>query len=147
MVGASRAATGSWRSTRSSTRSRLAAAVPAKHVALNDAALAPGSTRRRAMSRRRGSEGCACVTRSVLTRGTVVIDVEACKGCDLCIDACPPRVLVMTTHDVNSRGYRYPLLLAGLHRLQGVLADLPRLRVPGLQVRHADRDRPRDATG
>ena len=28
--------------------------------------------------------------RSVLTRGTVVIDVEACKGCDLCIDACPP---------------------------------------------------------
>ncbi len=28
---------------------------------------------------------------TVLTRGTVVIDVEACKGCDLCIDACPPR--------------------------------------------------------
>ena len=39
---------------------------------------------------------------TVLTRGTVVIDVEACKGCDLCIDACPPRVLVMTTHDVNT---------------------------------------------
>ena len=49
----------------------------------------------------------------VLTRGTVVIDVEACKGCDLCIDACPTRVLVMTEHLVNSRGYRYPLLLAG----------------------------------
>jgi len=52
-------------------------------------------------------------TESVLTRGTVVIDVEACKGCDLCIDACPPRVLVMTEHIVNTRGYRYPLLLAG----------------------------------
>ena len=49
----------------------------------------------------------------VLTRGTVVIDTEACKGCDLCIDACPPRVLVMTTHEVNSRGYRHPLLLPG----------------------------------
>ena len=49
----------------------------------------------------------------MLTRGTVVIDVEACKGCDLCIDACPPGVLEMTTHDVNTRGYRYPLLLAG----------------------------------
>ena len=49
----------------------------------------------------------------VLTRGTVVIDTEACKGCDLCIDACPPRVLVMTTHEVNARGYRYPLLLPG----------------------------------
>jgi 2-oxoglutarate ferredoxin oxidoreductase subunit delta len=49
----------------------------------------------------------------VLTRGTVVIDTESCKGCDLCIDACPPQVLVMTTHELNSRGYRYPLLLAG----------------------------------
>ncbi len=51
--------------------------------------------------------------RTVLTRGTLVIDVEACKGCDLCIDACPPGVLVMTTHDVNERGYRYPVLLPG----------------------------------
>ena len=53
------------------------------------------------------------MSESVLTRGTVVIDVDACKGCDLCIDACPPQVLVMTTHELNSRGYRYPLLLAG----------------------------------
>ena len=47
-----------------------------------------------------------------LTRGTVVIDREACKGCDLCIDACPPRVLEMTTSVVNGRGYRFPLLVA-----------------------------------
>ena len=47
-----------------------------------------------------------------LTRGTVVIDREACKGCDLCIDACPPRVLEMTTSEVNTRGYRFPLLVA-----------------------------------
>ena len=50
---------------------------------------------------------------TVTTRGHVVIDVDACKGCDLCIDACPPRVLVMTTHEVNATGYRYPLLLPG----------------------------------
>lgn len=50
---------------------------------------------------------------TVRTRGTVVIDVEACKGCLLCIDACPPDVLVMTEHEVNTRGYRYPLLVAG----------------------------------
>jgi 2-oxoglutarate ferredoxin oxidoreductase subunit delta len=50
---------------------------------------------------------------TVRTRGTVVIDVEMCKGCDLCIDACPPRVLEMTVHEVNSRGYRYPRLLPG----------------------------------
>ena len=50
---------------------------------------------------------------TVLTRGSVVIDVEACKGCDLCIDACPPRVLVMTDTERNERGYRYPQLVPG----------------------------------
>jgi 2-oxoglutarate ferredoxin oxidoreductase subunit delta len=50
---------------------------------------------------------------TVRTRGTVVIDIQACKGCDLCIDACPPQVLVMTVHELNDRGYRYPQLLAG----------------------------------
>jgi 2-oxoglutarate ferredoxin oxidoreductase subunit delta len=50
----------------------------------------------------------------VLVRGTVVIDTELCKGCDLCIDACPPGVLVMTTGSaVNTRGYAYPQLLVG----------------------------------
>lgn len=50
---------------------------------------------------------------TTVTRGHVVIDADACKGCDLCIDACPPHVLVMTAHAVNARGYRYPLLLPG----------------------------------
>jgi 2-oxoglutarate ferredoxin oxidoreductase subunit delta len=50
---------------------------------------------------------------TVMARGTVVIDVDACKGCDLCIEACPPGVLVMTTATVNARGYRFPLLMAG----------------------------------
>jgi 2-oxoglutarate ferredoxin oxidoreductase subunit delta len=49
---------------------------------------------------------------TVLTRGTLVIDVEACKGCELCIDACPPGVLQMGA-EVNTRGYRYPLLFPG----------------------------------
>ena len=52
------------------------------------------------------------MTGPVLTRGTVVIDRERCKGCDLCIAACPPAVLVMS-EDVNATGYRYPRLLAG----------------------------------
>jgi 2-oxoglutarate ferredoxin oxidoreductase subunit delta len=50
---------------------------------------------------------------SVLTRGTVRIDVESCKGCDLCIPACRPGVLQMTTDRFNQRGYRYPELHAG----------------------------------
>jgi len=46
-------------------------------------------------------------------RGTVVIDTEACKGCDLCIDVCKPDVLQMTTTVTNGRGYRFPQLLVG----------------------------------
>ena len=50
---------------------------------------------------------------SIQIRGTVVIDVEACKGCDLCIEACKPGVLAMTTDTTNERGFRYPELLPG----------------------------------
>ena len=50
--------------------------------------------------------------RAVVTRGTVVIELERCKGCDLCIDACPPRVLEMTVHDLNEQGFRYPQLVS-----------------------------------
>lgn len=48
----------------------------------------------------------------VKSRGTVTIAVETCKGCDLCIPACPPRVLEMSSA-VNHLGYHYPLLLDG----------------------------------
>jgi 2-oxoglutarate ferredoxin oxidoreductase subunit delta len=50
--------------------------------------------------------------RDVKSRGTVTIDVEHCKGCDLCIPACPPSVLAMST-DVNRMGYHYPQLHPG----------------------------------
>jgi 2-oxoglutarate ferredoxin oxidoreductase subunit delta len=55
----------------------------------------------------------AVSTNSVLVRGTVVIDVDACKGCDLCVDACKPGVLRMTTTTYNQHGFRYPELLLG----------------------------------
>lgn len=46
------------------------------------------------------------------SKGTLVIAVDQCKGCELCIAACPPRVLEMSA-DVNSMGYRYPVLHNG----------------------------------
>lgn len=52
------------------------------------------------------------MSRTITTRGTVTIDVERCKGCELCIPACPPGVLTMST-DRNVRGELYPLLSAG----------------------------------
>lgn len=45
-------------------------------------------------------------------RGTVTIDVERCKGCELCVIACPPKVLSMSS-DTNETGYRYPELAPG----------------------------------
>ncbi|MGE0383335.1 MAG: 4Fe-4S dicluster domain-containing protein [Gammaproteobacteria bacterium] len=46
------------------------------------------------------------------TRGALVIAQDRCKGCELCIPACPPRVLSMS-RDLNAIGYRYPLLAPG----------------------------------
>ena len=48
----------------------------------------------------------------VESRGTVAIDIEACKGCELCIPACPPRVLRMSEAR-NELGVAFPELLAG----------------------------------
>lgn len=42
--------------------------------------------------------------------GTVVIDRERCKGCDLCVVACPFNVLTLASKDVNNRGYHYALM-------------------------------------
>jgi 2-oxoglutarate ferredoxin oxidoreductase subunit delta len=46
------------------------------------------------------------------TRGTVAMAIDRCKGCELCIPACPVRVLAMTVeHNVN--GFHYPVLSEG----------------------------------
>lgn len=49
---------------------------------------------------------------SILTRGTVTVEVERCKGCELCIPACRPGVLTMSKA-VNRHGFAFPLLTAG----------------------------------
>jgi NAD-dependent dihydropyrimidine dehydrogenase PreA subunit len=38
-------------------------------------------------------------------RGTVRLDVDECKGCGLCVEACPPRVLALSGR-LNRQGYR-----------------------------------------
>ena len=39
--------------------------------------------------------------------GAVDIDRERCKGCGLCVAACPCDVLSLQTREVNDRGYLY----------------------------------------
>ena len=51
-------------------------------------------------------------TATVRSRGTVTIAVERCKGCELCIPACPPAVLTMSEAR-NRTGFQFPELHAG----------------------------------
>ncbi|MBN1302369.1 MAG: ferredoxin family protein [Melioribacteraceae bacterium] len=39
-------------------------------------------------------------------KGDIVIDIEKCKGCELCIAACPQGTLEKSKH-VNQKGYLY----------------------------------------
>jgi len=44
-----------------------------------------------------------------MTKGTVHIQIDRCKGCGLCIAACPQHVLTLAD-TVNARGYRHAQL-------------------------------------
>lgn len=39
-------------------------------------------------------------------RGTVVVDIEKCKGCSVCVVSCPFDVLALSK-EVNGKGYSY----------------------------------------
>lgn len=42
-------------------------------------------------------------------KGTVVVDIERCKGCGVCVVNCPVQVLELN-RQVNSKGYNYSFL-------------------------------------
>ncbi len=39
-------------------------------------------------------------------RGAIVVNTEKCKGCNLCVVACPTDVIELH-EDVNARGFQY----------------------------------------
>ena len=43
-------------------------------------------------------------------KGTVAFAVETCKGCELCIDACPQESLALS-QEINAQGYHYAVLV------------------------------------
>ncbi len=42
----------------------------------------------------------------IKAKGTVVVDTQKCKGCGICVAACPRDVLKLAK-EVNSKGYHY----------------------------------------
>jgi len=45
-----------------------------------------------------------------MARGTVQFDIDTCKGCELCIDACPQESLALS-QGINKQGYHYAVLI------------------------------------
>lgn len=45
-----------------------------------------------------------------MARGSVEFNIETCKGCELCIDACPQESLQLSPK-INAQGYHYAVLI------------------------------------
>ena len=45
-----------------------------------------------------------------MIKGTVIIDRDVCKGCEICIEACPQDSLALSKQ-INVKGYRYAELI------------------------------------
>ncbi len=39
-------------------------------------------------------------------RGAIIVNTDRCKGCNLCVVACPTNVLALNK-EVNNKGYNY----------------------------------------
>jgi len=42
-------------------------------------------------------------------RGTIIVNTERCKGCNLCVVACPKQIIKLHK-EVNRKGYNYAQL-------------------------------------
>ncbi|MFI3283374.1 MAG: ferredoxin family protein [Rikenellaceae bacterium] len=45
-------------------------------------------------------------------KGTIVVDNERCKGCGVCVTACPLQVLSLSS-EVNGKGYPFAIMVKG----------------------------------
>mgnify|MGYP001560709046 CR=1 FL=1 len=43
-------------------------------------------------------------------KGTIQVEIDTCKGCELCIEACPQESLQLS-ENLNNQGYHYAVLI------------------------------------
>ncbi len=54
-----------------------------------------------------------------MAKGYVVVHPDRCKGCGLCLSACPQGVLKLDEDDLNTKGYHPIAYLDPEHRCTG----------------------------
>ncbi len=42
--------------------------------------------------------------------GEIIVDIEKCKGCEVCINACPEKTIGLSG-TINQHGYRYAITI------------------------------------
>lgn len=40
-----------------------------------------------------------------MAKGNVIFDQDLCKGCELCVKACPKGIVSIDEHRINKKGY------------------------------------------
>lgn len=35
----------------------------------------------------------------------IIVDKNVCKGCGLCVNACPKKIIALDTEEINAKGY------------------------------------------
>ena len=59
----------------------------------------------------------------------VTFDSDRCKGCALCVDACPKKIIVIAKNKINAKGHSpAEVTQPEKHRLRFLRHDVPRLR-------------------
>ena len=53
-----------------------------------------------------------------MAKGMVVIDVDRCKGCGLCVQVCPVGILQLSPDTFNAKGY-HPVIVTEMEKCTG----------------------------
>ena len=67
----------------------------------------------------------------------VTINEERCKGCGLCVRACPKKIMQLSKSKLNAKGYhpRGGNRYGGVHRVRCLCAYMPGRRNSNREVR------------